>query len=38
MGALSYDLLVLDVMMLGINGLEFTQRLAKRKTRCPFCS
>ena len=29
MGALTYDLLVLDVMMPGINGLEFTERLRK---------
>ena len=35
MAALAYDLLVLDVMMPGINGLEFTERLRKQQTAVP---
>ena len=35
MGALTYDLLVLDVMMPGINGLEFTERLRKAQNAVP---
>ena len=35
MGALTYDLLVLDVMMPGINGLEFTERLRKAQNSVP---
>ncbi len=35
MAALAYDLLVLDVMMPGINGLEFTERLRKQQNAVP---
>ena len=35
MGLLTYDLLVLDVMMPGINGLEFTEHLRKEQNAVP---
>lgn len=35
MASLAYDLLVLDVMMPGINGLEFTERLRKQQNAVP---
>jgi two-component system phosphate regulon response regulator OmpR len=35
MDALSYDLLVLDIMMPGISGLEFTEKLRRDNDRVP---